>query len=304
MNGIINVYKERGYTSHDVVAKLRGILHMKKIGHTGTLDPMAEGVLPVCIGDATKLCDMLSDHNKEYEAVMLLGRTYDTLDVTGELTGTSEVMSTMEDVERAAASFIGGYDQIPPMYSAKKVGGVKLYDLARSGRVIERAPVFVRIDDITILSANIPHVKIRVKCGKGTYIRSLIDDIGRKLGCGAAMEELTRTKVGDFTLERAYKLSEIENAAGTEKISDVIIDLDTVFASLPGINADKEMTRLLRNGNVIPYSMVVRSGASDGKKPADGGRYRIYDDTGRFTGVYEYKIANDILKPYKMFLNG
>ena len=304
MNGIINVYKERGYTSHDVVAKLRGILHMKKIGHTGTLDPMAEGVLPVCIGDATKLCDMLSDHNKEYEAVMLLGRTYDTLDVTGELTGTSEVMSTIEDVERAAASFIGGYDQIPPMYSAKKVGGVKLYDLARSGRVIERAPVFVRIDDITILSANIPHVKIRVKCGKGTYIRSLIDDIGRKLGCGAAMEELTRTKVGDFTLERAYKLSEIENAAGTEKISDVIIDLDTVFASLPGINADKEMTRLLRNGNVIPYSMVVRSGASDGKKPADGGRYRMYDDTGRFSGVYEYKIANDILKPYKMFLNG
>ena len=304
MNGIINVYKERGYTSHDVVAKLRGILHMKKIGHTGTLDPMAEGVLPVCIGDATKLCDMLSDHNKEYEAVMLLGRTYDTLDVTGELTGTSEVMSTIEDVERAAASFIGGYDQIPPMYSAKKVGGVKLYDLARSGRVIERAPVFVRIDDITILSANIPHVKICVKCGKGTYIRSLIDDIGRKLGCGAAMEELTRTKVGDFTLERAYKLSEIENAAGTEKISDVIIDLDTVFASLPGINADKEMTRLLRNGNVIPYSMVVRTGASDGKKPADGGRYRMYDDTGRFTGVYEYKIANDILKPYKMFLNG
>ena len=304
MDGILNIYKERGFTSHDVVAKLRGILHMKKIGHTGTLDPMAEGVLPVCIGDATGLCGMLSDHDKEYEAVMLLGRTYDTLDVTGELTGTSEVMSTDEDIKEAVSSFIGGYDQVPPMYSAKKVGGVKLYDMARSGKAIDRPPVFVRIDDITILPAQIPRVRIRVKCGKGTYIRSLIDDIGKKLGCGAAMEELTRTKVGDFTLEGSYKLSEIEQAVKNDRISDVIIGIETFFSDLTSINADGRMAKLLKNGNVIAYSLAEKSGGAPSARPADGSRFRMYDDAGKFTGIYEYKIANDILKPYRMFLNG
>ncbi len=300
MDGIINVYKERGYTSHDVVAKLRGILHMKKIGHTGTLDPMAEGVLPVCIGNATRLCDMMSDHDKEYEAVMLLGKTYDTLDVTGELTGTFEVMSTKDDIVNAVSSFIGGYDQTPPMYSAKKVNGQKLYDLARSGTVIERKSVFVKIYDIKVLSIDIPRITMRISCGKGTYIRSLIDDIGKKLGCGGAMEKLTRTKVGEFTAEGAYRLSQIEEAASGNKIADVIISLESVFSELDRIDTDSETTRLLSNGNVIPLGKLS---TYRGKRPDDGARFRMYDSEGAFLGVYEYKIADDILKPYKMFLN-
>ena len=178
MDGILNIYKESGYTSHDVVAKLRGILHTKKIGHTGTLDPMAEGVLPVCVGKATKLCELYSDHDKVYEARMLLGKKYDTLDITGVIQEEHEVTSTVDDLKKAIASFVGGYEQIPPMYSAKKIGGRKLYDIARSGQTVERKPVFVKIYDIELLSAPIPYAVIRVSCGKGTYIRSLIDDIG------------------------------------------------------------------------------------------------------------------------------
>ncbi len=300
-DGILNIYKEAGYTSHDVVARLRGILHMKKIGHTGTLDPMAEGVLPVCVGNATKLCESLSDHDKEYEAVMILGRTYDTLDVTGELIGTSEVMSTEGEIIRTAKSFIGGYDQVPPMYSAKKINGQKLYDIARSGKTVERRPVFVNIYDIEIISVDLPRVRMRISCGKGTYIRSLIDDIGRKLGCGAAMEELTRTKVGEFVIESAYKLSRIEEAAKEEKISDVIISLESVFSHLGKIQADQELSKLLQNGNTIPYKAVARLGQSD-SRPENGTRFRMYDSNNCFLGVYEYKIAGDIYKPYKMFL--
>lgn len=302
MDGIINIYKERDYTSHDVVARLRGILHTKKIGHTGTLDPMAEGVLPVCVGNATKLCESLADHDKEYEAVMILGKTYDTLDVTGVLKEEREVMSTKEDIKEAVRSFIGGYDQVPPMYSAKKVDGKKLYDLARSGVEIERKPVFVKITDITILSIEIPRVTIRVSCGKGTYIRSLIDDIGKKLGCGAAMEKLTRTRVGEYGIDRAYRLSDIEKAMAEDKISDVITSLEDVFATLTRIDTTARISKLLRNGNVLPGKEVRRMLNETGKAE-DGTKFRMYDAGGAFAGVYEYKISRDIYKPYKMFLN-
>ena len=304
MDGILNVYKESGYTSHDVVACLRKILNMKKIGHTGTLDPMAEGVLPVCVGNATKLCESLTDHDKEYEAVMILGKTYDTLDITGVINEIREVMSTKEEITDAIKSFIGGYDQVPPMYSAKKVDGKKLYDLARSGKVIERAPVPGRIDDIEIISVDIPHVTIRVRCGKGTYIRSLIDDIGRKLGCGAAMEKLKRTASGDFTAATAHTLSEIEEAVSSGKIADVMISLGTFFADLPEIRTSPEASRLLRNGNVIPGRMTRPEDGGDATLPhPDGCRIRMYDAGGIFTGVYEYIETDDIYKPYKMFLS-
>ncbi len=300
INGIIVINKEKGYTSHDVVARLRGILHTKKIGHTGTLDPMAEGVLPVCIGGATKLCETFTGHDKEYEAVMLLGSTYDTLDVTGQLLETREVMSTAEEIEAALKSFIGGYDQIPPMYSARKINGKKLYDLARSGITVERPPVFVNIYDISIVSIDLPRVAIKVKCGKGTYIRSLIDDTGKKLGCGAAMESLIRTRSGDFTLEGAHTLSEIEEAAKNDKISGVIITLDEVFSDLPAYEPSGDLVKYVRNGNVLP-GRKVRDAMSQ-KRPKEGNRIRVYDATGKLCGIYEYKIAGDIFKPYKMFL--
>ncbi len=218
MNGVLNVCKEKGYTSHDVVARLRGICHQKKIGHTGTLDPDAVGVLPVCFGNATKLCDFLTDQEKEYEAGMLLGVETDTYDMSGVMLTKADVSGLREEqVREAILSFMPGYDQIPPMFSAKKVNGKKLYELARAGIEVERKSVYVKIPSITILSMDLPHVRFAVTCSKGTYIRSLIHDIGAKLGCGAAMEELTRTKPCGFSVKDALKLSQIEDLmqAGT-----------------------------------------------------------------------------------------
>ena len=189
MNGIINVYKERGYTSHDVVAKLRGILKQKKIGHTGTLDPEAEGVLPVCLGKATKLCDLLAGHDKLYEAVMLLGQSTDTQDTTGTvLTENHEKALKLdkEQVRQVILGFKGDYDQIPPMYSALKVDGKKLYELARAGKEVERQARQVQILEIRVDKVVLPRVWMTVTCSKGTYIRTLCHDIGGKLGCGNA----------------------------------------------------------------------------------------------------------------------
>ena len=196
IHGIINVYKEKGFTSHDVVAKLRGIVGQKKIGHTGTLDPDATGVLPVCLGKATKLCDLLTDKNKTYEAVLLLGKTTDTQDITGEvLEEKSTEALTEEKVREAIEGFIGDYEQIPPMYSALKVNGKKLYELAREGKVIERKARPVKILDIQILEIDLPKVRMEVSCSKGTYIRTLCHDIGEKLGCGGCMESLILTRL-------------------------------------------------------------------------------------------------------------
>ena len=173
INGIINIYKEAGFTSHDVVAKLRGIVKQKKIGHTGTLDPDAVGVLPVCFGNATKLCDMLTDKTKEYRARMLLGKTSDTQDASGTILTEKEVTASEEEVREAVMSFVGTYDQIPPMYSALKVNGKKLYELARQGVEIERKPRIVEIHHIRIEEIALPYVTFTVGCSKGTYIRTL-----------------------------------------------------------------------------------------------------------------------------------
>ena len=210
VNGILNVYKEKGYTSHDVVAKLRGIVGQKKIGHTGTLDPDAEGVLPVCLGRATKVCDMLTEKDKTYEAVLLLGKETDTQDISGTVLRVGETEGlTQEQVKDCVMSFVGEYDQIPPMYSALKVNGKKLYELAREGKTIERKSRKVEIKEIRILEMALPRVRMEVSCSKGTYIRTLCHDIGEKLGCFGCMESLLRTKVSRFELESSLKLSEI-----------------------------------------------------------------------------------------------
>ena len=199
VNGIINIYKEKGYTSHDVVAKLRGIVGQKKIGHTGTLDPDAEGVLPVCLGRATKLCDMLTDKNKTYEAVLLFGKMTDTQDITGKILEEQDTsLLTDEFAKECIQKYIGEYEQLPPMYSALKVNGKKLYELAREGIEVERKTRRVHIFDIKINKIDLPRVHMEVKCSKGTYIRTLCHDIGRKAGTGACMEALRRTKVSCF----------------------------------------------------------------------------------------------------------
>ena len=213
MDGIINVYKEPGFTSHDVVAKLRGILHMKKIGHTGTLDPDAQGVLPVCLGKATKLCGMITDWGKTYEAVMLLGKTTDTQDISGSVLSVSEVNADERKIIDVIISFVGGYEQVPPMYSALKHNGRKLYELARQGIEVERKSRHVDIGFIKINEMNLNDdektVTFTVACSKGTYIRTLIDDIGKKLGCGACMLSLKRTRVGQFEIDDSLTLNQI-----------------------------------------------------------------------------------------------
>ena len=230
IHGIINVYKEKGFTSHDVVAKLRGIVGQKKIGHTGTLDPDATGVLPVCLGKATKLCDLLTDKNKTYEAVLLLGKTTDTQDITGEvLEEKSTEALTEEKVREAIEGFIGDYEQIPPMYSALKVNGKKLYELAREGKVIERKARLVKILDIQILEIDLPKVRMEVSCSKGTYIRTLCHDIGEKLGCGGCMESLIRTRVSTFRIEDAKTLDEIETLKQEGKLAELLVPIDAMF---------------------------------------------------------------------------
>ena len=301
-NGIMNVYKEAGYTSHDVVASLRGICKMKKIGHTGTLDPQAVGVLPVCFGSGTKLCDMLTDWDKEYIAVMRLGVVTDTQDMTGKIIrqcGAERIRELDEKSVRAAVlTFLGEYEQIPPMYSALKVNGRKLYELAREGKEIERKPRKVQIKELEILKSDLPHIKMRVVCSKGTYIRTLCHDIGDRLGCGGAMESLIRSRVGIFCIEEALTLGEIDKLAKQHTIEGVIIKPDAVFAGDQAVVVTKEGRRLVENGNVLSPELLQADAET-----IPGGQLRVYDSTGRFYGIYQHDIRSGVIKPVKMFLS-
>lgn len=333
MDGIINVYKEKGYTSHDVVAKLRGILRMKKIGHTGTLDPDAEGVLPVCLGKATKLCDLLTDKTKTYQAVMLLGQETDTQDTTGEVLAQYPVNATEEEVREAVESFLGPYMQVPPMYSALKVNGKKLYELARAGKEVEREARPVEIFEIHVDSIELPRVTMTVICSKGTYIRTLCYDIGRKLGCGGCMEHLLRTRVDRFELADSLKLSQIEELRDRGEVENHVIAVDEVFAGLPAYTAvPGDGDKLVHNGNPLPIELATscedgESSSQDqgAKQSADHSHrlssrieegelgkalfdpqknIRVYDSEGRFIGVYGYEKSKRRYKPLKVFLGG
>ncbi|MDE6127753.1 MAG: tRNA pseudouridine(55) synthase TruB, partial [Lachnospiraceae bacterium] len=246
-NGVINIYKEKGFTSHDVVAKMRGILQQKKIGHTGTLDPEAVGVLPVCLGNATRLADMLTDRDKEYEAVMRLGVTTDTQDMSGTVLEEKPVLASAAEVEAAMESFVGGYEQVPPMYSALKINGKRLYELAREGREVERKPRRVSLYGIEILSMQLPEVSFRVSCSKGTYIRTLCHDIGGSLGCGAAMSSLKRTKSGCFTLDTAITLSRLEQLRDEKAIEKVLVPVDAMFDGLAAVHVPDIYIRAVQN---------------------------------------------------------
>ena len=213
IHGVLNVYKEAGFTSHDVVAKLRGILKQKKIGHTGTLDPDAVGVLPVCLGKGTRLCDMLTDETKTYETVLLLGKSTDTQDISGTVIVEAQPETEEEKIRACIAGFEGEYMQIPPMYSALKVNGKKLYELAREGIQVERKPRRVQFHRIRILELAPPRVKMEVTCSKGTYIRTLCHDIGETLGCHGCMEHLTRTRVGRFRISGCQKSRRLSGRA-------------------------------------------------------------------------------------------
>ena len=297
INGILNVYKEAGYTSHDVVAKLRGICRQKKIGHTGTLDPDAVGVLPVCLGSGTKLCDMLTDKSKEYEAVLLLGQVTDTQDVTGTVLEEHEVTADEEQVVEAIRSFVGAYEQIPPMYSALKVNGKRLYELARAGKEVERKGRPVEIHNIEILSVSLPEITFRVACSKGTYIRTLCHDIGQKLGCGGTMKSLKRTRVGIFTIDGALKLSQLEELAAQGRLEEKVIPVEAMFTELPALTVKDAFARLIENGNAFYPGQ-----AEESVRTPDGGQVRVYDRKGRFYGIYAFSEEKERYQPVKMFL--
>ena len=297
INGIINVYKEQGFTSHDVVAKLRGILKQKKIGHTGTLDPDAVGVLPVCLGKGTKLCDLLTDKDKTYEAVLLLGVNTDTQDTSGTVLEEFDVTVTKEEVEAAILSFVGDYEQVPPMYSALKVNGKKLYELAREGIEVERKARLVQILDIEIKDINLANreVTMVVSCSKGTYIRTLCYDIGKKLGCGGTMKQLTRTKVSQFQIEDSLTLNQIQELVRQEKMDEHVILVDDMFPNMTKVYIKEEKCKYIWNGNSFYQNHIERI---EGQSLTT--YVRVYDCNQEFVGLYEEK-SNNEYKPYKMF---
>lgn len=298
INGVINVYKEAGYTSHDVVAKLRGILKIKKIGHTGTLDPEAEGVLPICIGNATKLCDLITDKQKEYQGVLKLGVRTDTQDMTGKIIQSydGDINFSQKEIEEVVQGFVGNISQIPPMYSALKVNGKKLYDLARQGIEVERKPRNITIHYINIDEVNMPYVTMTIGCSKGTYIRTLFNDIGDKLKTYGAMEKLLRTKSGNFVLDNTIKLSEIEYLVKEDALMncDSFITTDEVLSDFQKIHLKDEYKRFVMNGNMIDAKMIDED-------ILVAGSYRVYIDGDRFVALYKTEDAKTFV-PEKMFL--
>ena len=284
INGVVNIRKEPGMTSFGVIFRMRRIIGQKKLGHAGTLDPDAEGVLPVCLGKATKLVELLQGGGKTYEAEMLLGVITDTQDTSGQILEEHPVDVTEEEVREALLSFEGTVEQIPPMYSAVKVDGKKLVDLARRGIEVERRAREVTFSDMEILKMDLPHVTFRVSCSKGAYIRTLCEDVGRKLGCGAAMSHLVRTRVGSFSIENAVTIAEFEKKFLAAKenglpMSDFIIPLPEFFPDCPVITVPDQFKNAAINGNSLPLTGT--------KPPEDGRKVRVFLSDGTFIGIYK-----------------
>jgi tRNA pseudouridine55 synthase len=292
IDGVINIYKEKGFTSHDVVAKLRGILRMKKIGHTGTLDPDATGVLPVCLGKGTKLCEMFTDRSKTYEAVMHLGVITDTQDITGKILSEQAVDVSEDQLQVVLEKFRGEILQIPPMYSALKVNGKKLYEYAREGIEVERKPRPIEIYQLEMGEMQGNLVKLTVSCSKGTYIRTLCHDIGQELGCGACMESLVRTRVGRFEIAKALTLSEVEALRDEGKLEETILPIEEVFIELPKVVVEEKFDSLVHNGNPLRKSELTCDSTT---------RIRLYDSKETFIGIYGLEEKRNLWKPEKMF---
>lgn len=290
MDGIFNIYKEKGYTSFDIVAIVRKIVGQKKVGHTGTLDPEACGVLPVCLGKATKLVDFIMDGQKTYRATVTLGKTTTTEDHTGEVLEVKPVSSSEDEILTAVKSFEGEYSQIPPMYSALKVNGKKLYEIARKGEVVERKARNIYINSIVINKfISDCSFEIDVVCSKGTYIRTLCADIGNVLGCGGHMSSLVRLASSNFTVENAITLDELKENFANNDLSKGFFTIDQVLDKFKKITIDKKGTKLLHNGCII-YDYFF----SNLETNIDiGETVLVYDYENTFIGMYTYKFDDD-----------
>lgn len=334
LTGVLNIYKERGYTSQDVISRMRGILRMKRLGHGGTLDPDAEGVLPVFVGGATRFIDLVGDRSKAYRCGFLLGVSTDTQDTSGTVTAVHHGPFPEEDEVRAAVeSFLGGYDQLPPMFSAKKVNGKRLYDLAREGKDVERSRVAVEIPAISMdsylpvgqkgdawigspfeekedlkLFSSLPLVYMTVECSKGTYIRTLSSDIGERLGCGACMCSLERVRSGSFHAEEAVRLDELEKIVHSGQLSSYLVPVEELFLDYLRVSTSTEAAeRKLCNGNPLtaeeldlPAALKTFGGSPASAEHMDAMRVRMCDRDGRFHGLYQYRGDKCAFYPEKL----
>ena len=288
MNGILLIDKSAGWTSSDVVVKLKGVLHQRRVGHAGTLDPMATGLLTVFAGRATRAVEFAEAHEKRYTAHLRIGMVTDTQDITGAVLARNDVSVTADDVRAVLARFLGEQEQTPPMYSAIKLNGKKLYEIARAGGTAERKPRRIRIDALTLIGEDEGDYVLDVRCSKGTYIRALCDDIGAALGCGGCMSALRRTAAGNFTVDASHTLDEVIAAANAGEVEKLFIPVDTLFASYPAWQAGAAAERRIRCGNE-----VNAAGLADGE-------YRVYSaQTGEFLMLG--RARDGVMKTVKSF---
>lgn len=293
LNGIICVNKPEGFTSFDVIAKLRGILKMKKLGHSGTLDPMATGVLPVFAGSDTKAISILPDTDKSYLAGFKLGIVTDTEDITGKILKECPVSVSKEEIEKNAEAFQGNISQTPPMYSAVSVGGKRLYDLARKGIEVDRPSREITVSKFNICDFNeeTGEGHIDITCSKGTYVRTLINDMGQKLGCGAVMTSLVRTKANGFSLDDCFTLEEIEKLRDENRLDSAIKSTEKLFLALPSLTLNSKKTQMYKNGVKLRLNELE---GFDGKE-----QYRIYSAENVFLGIAKADTENNILRVLK-----
>lgn len=285
-NGILIVDKPADWTSQDVVSKLRGVFHEKRVGHGGTLDPMATGVLPVFFGRATRAVEFFEHAEKAYVAHLRLGTVTDTQDTTGNVLETHPVTVSEEQIRSVLAQFLGQQEQIPPMYSAIKVGGKKLYELARAGKEVERKPRAITVFELELRAFSEGKAVIYVRCSKGTYVRTLCHDIGAALGCGGCMSSLRRTKSGVFSVDNAYTIAEIQEAADRGEEEKLMLPIDTLFAGYTKLSVDADSEKKLKNGCIINTS-------------SPDGRFRVYSEDGEFLLLGDVK--DGVMKTVKNF---
>ena len=292
IQGLVILNKPAGCSSHKMVGAARRIFNMKKIGHTGTLDPAATGVLPLLLGKATRAAELLIAENKRYTAEILLGTVTDSLDLDGNILAQNPVNVSAEDVKRVIGSFVGEIEQLPPMYSAISIGGQRLYDLARKGIEVERERRRVTIYSIDILSVRLPVVTVDVRCSKGTYIRTLGADIGEALGCGACLQSLCRTESGSLKLDNAYTVEDLEALAAENRLNEAVIPIDKMFAACAEVRLDAGRANRVKNGVPIYFSRFP-----------EGELFRVYDENGEFIALSERGIADEksCLKTVKAF---
>lgn len=305
LDGVINIYKEKSYTSHDVVALVKKILNCSKVGHTGTLDPEAEGILPICIGKATKIAEYLTDEYKYYQAELTFGITTTTEDQTGEIVQQREVTFNKTNIAEIVNSFKGEYMQTPPMYSAIKINGQRLYTLAREGKIIERIPRKIEIKDIKVLEFLPPDkIKIDVVCSKGTYIRTLCVDIGEKMGCGGHMSSLIRKQVSLFKVQNSIKLNELKKYKENNKLEEILFKIDDCLISFPKIYIKEDVSKSLYNGNKIYNYGIDTIKNLNGCSLKIDDKVLVYDYKKIFVGIYKIFFDEDDLciKPLKILI--